>query len=622
MLMIFGQGTSRSGSGGGVGDYYLYGTNNDRNTKDNRVVLSGNLNTLVKTIDIAHQIGYKETYRNIVLSFNEDYIREKTLGFIAEDFRKQYLAGYKEDEYVFYAEAHLPKIKTKKDKDTDTGKIIYRKPHIHITVAAYSPRLEKALSLGNHGQRLNELKTWKEITEKRYGLQAVQNSALQKDITEIYDTKLHSRKEVIELCNKVILNNLEDKILDPHRLKMTLKDNIAEIEYIKESTSKAKIPYYSIKMKNLDRPIRLKGKLFANDYLTFQEAKEQLLEDKFDNKYYEVGLPRKVPSLLENKLNSYYESRCRCTTKREANARAKLNTEQSELVDVKAISDLPIINNNKKKLLTSEVQTTIKFIKENIDIKNANSIYKDYKATLHPKYLFAILNTNMEKYRVLVIKNEYRVRCGKRHLNIHDFLTKEMNLSWFEAKVVMDKAALLIKEKNTAQPKKVSITNNTFTYYQEKILYKVYHTKIEHTLKSYYIKVDDDNTVHISSKEKDVAITDYGNKLIANGQNIKEEVKLMLDIAIAKDWNLSTIKVTGSEEFEKEAQKQIQERLEIEDNRFNNELDALSQNLKELNERFGHKANPKKTNDDIKNKPFDNQDAIESKTTNNRKKYR
>ncbi len=42
------------------------------------------------------------------------------------------MKSYASDEYNFYAEAHIPKIKTMKDRKT--GESVDRKPHIHIVI--------------------------------------------------------------------------------------------------------------------------------------------------------------------------------------------------------------------------------------------------------------------------------------------------------------------------------------------------------------------------------------------------------------------------------------------------------------------------------------------------------
>lgn len=595
MIIILGKGASRSGSGQGVRDYYLHGTNGDRNKKDKRVVLSGDLNTLSHTIDLAHQMNYKETYRNIVLSFNEDYIKHETLLSIVNDFKRQYLAGYDEEEYVFYAEAHLPKLKIK--KDPVTGKITHRKPHIHMTIPIYSPKLDKALSLGNHRQRLKELETWKTVIEKKYGLKPAQNASIKTDITQLHDTKLQRRQMILDICRQVITENLYKKILDRHSLKMVLLDNVKDIEDIRESTHKAKTAYFSIKFKDIDKPIRIKGDLFSVDHLKFREARETLLNQRLDSKYYEAALPRVVPITLQNRLDSYYNNRCAYISTREVKARTREknavydNTQETKL----CVNDAPLVSSQKSRPLTSVIQTMIQDIQDDIDTKNINEHYKKYKKTLTPQYVFTLLRINKDKYAVSMTNNEYRITCGKRHLNIHDFLTKEMNLSWHEAKKMMDKA---YQQQSLIESQKMIKRNNVFVCYQDKIFYSVYKVKLEHDLQNYYVKVVND-IVYITSKTQDIDIVDYGDVIEAKGKNIKEQVKLMLDIATAKGWDLSQIEVNGSQEFKEESFKQIEARLK-EDGVLEN-LDKLHNAIKVLNKKLGFQANSKQTNDGAEN---------------------
>lgn len=67
---------------------------------------------------------------------------------------------------------------------------------------------------------------------------------------------------ILDICRQVITENLYKKILDRHSLKMVLLDNVKDIEDIRESTHKAKTPYFSIKFKGINKPIRIKGNLF------------------------------------------------------------------------------------------------------------------------------------------------------------------------------------------------------------------------------------------------------------------------------------------------------------------------------------------------------------------------
>lgn len=138
-----------------------------------------------------------------------------------------------------------------------------------------------------------------------------------------------------------------------------------------------------------------------------------------------------------------------------------------------------LVLKQKSRPLTSVIQTMIQEVQDNI--KNVNEDYQEYKTTLHPKYILALLKINKDKYAASTVNNEYRITCGKRHLNIHDFLTKEMHLSWLEVKEVMDKA---YQQQNLIESQKMIKRNNVFVCYQDKIFYSAYKVKLEHDLQT------------------------------------------------------------------------------------------------------------------------------------------
>jgi len=100
----------------------------------------------------------------------------------------------------------------------------------------------------------------------------------------------------------------------------------------------------------------------------------------------------------------------------------------------------------------------------------------------------------------------------------------------------------------------------------------------------------------------------------------------MIDIVEAKNWDLNHLNINGSTEFKDEMQKQIQERLDEknqvdvqiedeDDDKFLDGLDKLDSDIKTLNEKItsyakfkktNDKANPKYTNDDIKENSDEN----------------
>ena len=101
--------------------------------------------------------------------------------------------------------------------------------------------------------------------------------------------------------------------------------------------------------------------------------------------------------------------------------------------------------------------------------------------------------------------------------------------------------------------------------FQQKIFYKHYGVNIQDSLSGYYIKVDDSiNNTSFINKSIGINIEDRGDEIISfsNTDSIENEAKLMLDIAIAKGWNLLEIEVDGPDDFIKEVKKQIVEKIE------------------------------------------------------------
>lgn len=102
-----------------------------REELDERVILYGDLDLTQK---IYQQIPDKgqERYATFTLSFREDELSCDMLLSITQEFKQFLMYAYEDEEYNFYAEAHLPKIKFVADRKT--GEPVERKPHIHIFI--------------------------------------------------------------------------------------------------------------------------------------------------------------------------------------------------------------------------------------------------------------------------------------------------------------------------------------------------------------------------------------------------------------------------------------------------------------------------------------------------------
>ena len=94
--------------------------------------------------------------------------------------------------------------------------------------------------------------------------------------------------------------------------------------------------------------------------------------------------------------------------------------------------------------------------------------------------------------------------------------------------------------------------------YKEKIFFKMYGSALN---KEHFQNIFIDTTHNnFFNNNKSIDILDNGDKLTARGTDIREQIKLMLDIAEAKKWDLESLTINGSEVFKAEARRQIYER--------------------------------------------------------------
>jgi hypothetical protein len=342
MLVIF----DKKNRTGGVKDYLENGADGRRDEKDKRVSLYGDLNLLDKVTKYTKNTKkYKEIYRNIVLSFAEDELDTNILEQVAQDFIQSYMVGYNPDEFVAYAEAHLPKQKLNSRGEE-------RKPHIHISISTYSPKLDHQLALSNHKNRLKEITKIKELIETKYNLKSLDyKKTIQPNRAEIFDiTKYAKQTELKKAIEQYITNNIQKY--------NNFEDMISNIERITGATEikiseKAKTPYISLKVQKFKRAIRLKGELFNKN--SFNQAKKAILNNT--NKVNITQTPKKDIEELKTELTKLQKNRIESIEKRvkkkreqQSNVFSSLSYPQGEVKIKKTI------NNNSANIVKSKLQ--------------------------------------------------------------------------------------------------------------------------------------------------------------------------------------------------------------------------------------------------------------------------
>lgn len=104
--------------------------------------------------------------------------------------------------------------------------------------------------------------------------------------------------------------------------------------------------------------------------------------------------------------------------------------------------------------------------------------------------------------------------------------------------------------------------------YQQKIFYKHYGHLIDNDLKGYFIDTKEADNTKFINKTKNINIEDKGDKIISHTndkENLQERVRLMLNVAEAKKWNINNLEINGSKDFKEEAEKQIAERIRLQE---------------------------------------------------------
>ena len=123
--------------------------------------------------------------------------------------------------------------------------------------------------------------------------------------------------------------------------------------------------------------------------------------------------------------------------------------------------------------------------------------------------------------------------------------------------------------------------------YQEKIFYEIYNIVPEINLENYYIKKIEQGYIEFKNKKKDIHVTDENDRIKSSGtkKTLEENVALMITIAKAKNWDLTTLDITGTMDFKIEARRQLN--IELKKQVSNKSIDTdtskeAAENLREM----------------------------------------
>jgi hypothetical protein len=272
----------------------------ERDEMDERVILIGDLeltNSIIQSIKVASDV---DRYLSVTMSFKEDEVSRETLLAITEEFRAFVSVAYRPDEINFYAEAHLPKIKSY--LDDASGKLIERKPHIHVVI----PKTN--LISGGHLEPLGFVKSnidfidaFQEHINAKYGLASPKDN---RRIEFSNASEMISRykgdlfKDSSRDLKETLLDSLLDRKIEQYDDFMAL---LAEHGQTRLRNRGRENEYPNVKAADAAKGVNLKDHVFSRAFVELPTAEKLMqLSADIEPKYESSGTTRETaPEILE-----------------------------------------------------------------------------------------------------------------------------------------------------------------------------------------------------------------------------------------------------------------------------------------------------------------------------------
>lgn len=308
-----------SGGSDGIKEYLEEGQKQGRvytrDELDERVILDGDLNLTNNIIKNMDTNG--ERYFHITLAFKEDEVSREMLEAVTQDFKAFAFSAFNDDEYSFYAEAHLPKIKSY--TNAKTGEFVERKPHIHIVIPETNLLSGNQLRpFGKIDQQVKHLEAIQETINNKYGLASPKDNRrtsfnLESEMVSRYVGDEFKGREVFtghhkDLKAKILADILEKDITTPKDFAALL----AGYGEVKTRNAGKHNEYLNIKPDPNGKGVNLKDYVFSKDFLSLPaEQKRQELAKSLHAEYQAAGPARATPEKYEAVLKDWHDRRAK-----------------------------------------------------------------------------------------------------------------------------------------------------------------------------------------------------------------------------------------------------------------------------------------------------------------------
>lgn len=282
-----------------------------RDELDERVMLAGDLeltDAIIQSIDTDPDVA---RYLSITLSFKEDDVNRETLDAVVREFQAFAFTAYRPDEYNFYAEAHLPRIKSY--QDGRTGQLVERKPHIHIVIPKINLISGQQLRpFGFEKNNIAYIDAFQEHVNARYGLASPKDNR-RVELTDASEMISRYKGDMFKDSTRELKESLLDAMLD--RKVEHYDDFMALLAGHGETRLRnagRDNEYPNVKLSGEAKGVNLKEHVFSRAFVELP-TDEKLLQLSSDVKptYDVAGKPREASAEIQSALAEWYETRAR-----------------------------------------------------------------------------------------------------------------------------------------------------------------------------------------------------------------------------------------------------------------------------------------------------------------------
>lgn len=278
-----------------------------RDELDERVILAGDLEFTDQLIGGMETDG--ERYLHVTLSFKEDAISHEDMANIVRDFEKFAFAAYGRDEYNFYAEAHLPKIKSYVSQKT--GETVERKPHIHFVIPKtnlLSGGTLNPFGLVEHNERF--IDAFQEHVNNKYGLASPKNNR-RIEFTDASDMINRYKDDEFTGNNrdlkKIILEAVLERGVSSYE---EFKSLLSEYGETKTRNTGRDNEYQNVKPPDNAKGVNLKEYVFSREFIELSgDEKRASMAAEVTRKYEIAGIERTDSATIHAGLDEWFSHR-------------------------------------------------------------------------------------------------------------------------------------------------------------------------------------------------------------------------------------------------------------------------------------------------------------------------